>query len=187
MAEARQLREYVPAEVPESTAPTTPTTPTIETAGLTGEATDHTVWSCAGNLTAVRSIRARVRDFLTRTGHSAAALDDAELAVSELATNALLHSRSGQSGGVMTLFIRTGGGRLRVAVADQGTRDGESLHVREDGDDFGRGKLIVDSCATRSGEYWSDATHVAWFEIDDRIPGSQVQGEPPPGEPAMEN
>ena len=162
MAEARQLREYVPAEVPEGAEPAS-----AEDGDLTGGATDHTVWSCAGNLTAVRSIRARVRDFLAGMGHSEDVLDDAELAVSELATNALLHSRSGQSGGVMTLFIRSDGSRLRVAVADQGERTGEGGHTREDGDDFGRGKLIVDSCSTRSGEYWSEATHVAWLEIED--------------------
>jgi anti-sigma regulatory factor (Ser/Thr protein kinase) len=167
MAEARQLREYVPADVPDGAAPTTPTTPTIEVGDLTGGVTDHTVWSCAGNLTAVRSVRARVREFLTRLGHTEVVLDDAELAVSELATNALLHSRSGQSGGVMTLFLRSDSGRLRVAVADQGERDGEDGHSREDGEDYGRGRLIVDSCATRSGEYWSEATHVSWFEIDD--------------------
>ncbi|WP_026122705.1 ATP-binding protein [Nocardiopsis halotolerans] len=180
MAEARQLREYVPAEVPEGTSPTAPT---IETGDLSGGVTDHTVWSCAGNLTAVRSIRARVREFLARMSHSEASLDDAELAVSELATNALLHSRSGQSGGVMTLFIRSDAGRLRVAVADQGARDGEGVHTREDGDDFGRGKLIVDSCATRSGEYWSEATHVAWFEIDDLGGGvPEVDGDEEPSE-----
>lgn len=174
MAEARQLREYVLAEAPESTAPTT-----IEAGGPTGGVTDHTVWSCAGNLTAVRSIRARVREFLARMDHSESALDDAELAVSELATNALLHSRSGQSGGVMTLFIRSDAERLRVAVADQGAPDGEGLHTREDGEDYGRGRLIVDSCATRSGEYWSEATHVAWFEIDDQVGrGDGVEAEP---------
>lgn len=171
MAEARQLRDYVPAEAATATAPR------IDVGELTGGITDHTVWSCAGNLTAVRSIRSRVREFLTRAGHGEEALDDAELAVSELATNALLHSRSGQSGGVMTLFIRSDSQRLRVAVADQGDRDpadAESGHTREDGDDFGRGKFIVDSCATRSGEYWSEATHVAWFEIDDAAGESAV-------------
>lgn len=164
MAEARQLREYVPADAPDGAAPAAPT---LEAGDLTGGSTDHTVWSCAGNLTAVRSIRARVREFLDRMGHGAGVLDDAELAVSELATNALLHSRSGQTGGVMTLFLRSDGTRLRVAVSDQGERDAEGEYPREDGEDFGRGKLIVDSCATRSGEYWSDTTHVAWFEIDE--------------------
>lgn len=164
MAEARQLREYVPGDVPDRAAPSAPT---LGAGELTGGFTDHTVWSCAGNLTAVRSIRARVREFLTRMEHTGSVLDDAELAVSELATNALLHSRSGQNGGVMTLFIRSDGPRLRVAVADQGEREGSDGHSREDGEDFGRGKLIVDSCATRSGEYWSENTHVSWFEIDD--------------------
>ncbi|PWV50198.1 MULTISPECIES: ATP-binding protein [Nocardiopsis] len=174
MAEARQLRDYVPAEAPDAA---TSTAPRIDVGDLTGGVTDHTVWSCAGNLTAVRSIRARVREFLTRNGHGDGALDDAELAVSELATNALLHSRSGQSGGVMTLFIRSDANRLRVAVADQGERDPVDTHgghTREDGDDFGRGKFIVDSCATRSGEYWSEATHVTWFEIDDESGGNAV-------------
>lgn len=172
MAEARQLRDYVP---PQTSDAATSAAPAIDVADMTGGVTDHTVWSCAGNLTAVRSIRARVREFLSRTGHSEGALDDAELSVSELATNALLHSRSGQSGGVMTLFIRSDEGRLRVAVADQGERepdDAADVHTREDGGDFGRGKFIVESCATRSGEYWSEATHVAWFEIDDEAASS---------------
>ena len=164
MAEARQLREHAPVNAPDGA---TPTAPTLEAEDLTGGSTDHTVWSCAGNLTAVRSIRARVREFLGRMGHGAGALDDAELAVSEVATNALLHSRSGRTGGVMTLFLRSDGTRLRVAVSDQGECDAEGEHLREDGEDFGRGKLIVASCATRSGEYWNGTTHVAWFEIDE--------------------
>src|SRR5699024_11335722 len=56
----------------------------------------------------------------------AEALDDAELAVSELATNALLHSRSGQTGGVMTLFLRSEGTRLRVARSEEHTSELQS-------------------------------------------------------------
>jgi len=141
----------------------------LEASEYTEAATDHTVWSCVGNLTAVRSIRARVREFLERSEPPQGVLEDAELASSELATNALLHSRSGQTGGVMTLFIRSGRDRVRVAVADQGERHrtAESDEPgRSDNDDYGRGKLIIESCTTRSGEYWTDTTHVAWFEID---------------------
>ncbi|MEY9213422.1 ATP-binding protein [Thermobifida halotolerans] len=143
-------------------------TPVVDPAEFVGSATDHTVWSCVGNLTAVRSIRARVREFLGRAGCAEVVRDDAELAVSELATNALLHSRSGQSGGVMTLFIRIDAGNVRVAVADQGRKNPEESDVigREDQNEYGRGKLIVEDCSSRSGEYWTEATHVAWFEID---------------------
>ncbi|WP_285757334.1 ATP-binding protein [Nocardiopsis ansamitocini] len=142
--------------------------PAIDTSELTGSATDHTVWSCIGNLTAVRSIRARVREFLERANYPEAILDDAELAVSELATNALLHSRSGQIGGVMTLFIRVSPGCVRIAVADQGDKDPDEVAVvtREDEGEHGRGKLIIEDCTSRNGEYRTEATHVSWFEID---------------------
>jgi len=101
----------------------TSSAPVVDPVEYTGSTTDHTVWSCVGNLTAVRSIRSRVREFLGRTGCAEHVRDDAELAVSELATNALLHSRSGQIGGVMTLFIRVDSRTVRVAVADQGRKD----------------------------------------------------------------
>ncbi|WP_046467979.1 ATP-binding protein [Allosalinactinospora lopnorensis] len=144
--------------------------PTLDAAELSEVATDHTVWSCVGNLTAVRSIRARVREFLEKTDNPASLVDDAELAASELATNALLHSRSGQIGGVMTLFIRTERDQVRVAVADQGEKnrgpDGATGTEREENGDYGRGKLIIESCTSRCGEYWTESTHVAWFEID---------------------
>ncbi|MDA8371761.1 MAG: ATP-binding protein [Nocardiopsaceae bacterium] len=144
--------------------------PELEASEPVEDATDHTVWSCVGNLTAVRSIRARVRAFLERAKPPETVLDDAELAASELATNALLHSRSGQTGGVMTLFIRSGRGRVRVAVADQGEKSAEAASgfgaTRADNGDYGRGKLIIESCTSRSGEYWTDSTHVVWFEID---------------------
>ncbi|GAA3748840.1 anti-sigma regulatory factor (Ser/Thr protein kinase) [Spinactinospora alkalitolerans] len=161
MSESQRLQECAAADPFDA--------PALDTDELLGTATDHTVWSCVGNLTAVRSIRARVREFLERTGHPGSVQDDAELAVSELATNALLHSRSGQIGGVMTLFIRTDQDCVRIAVADQGEKTTETAEggaLREDGEDYGRGKLIIENCTSRSGEYWTDATHVAWFEID---------------------
>ncbi|MFD0774048.1 ATP-binding protein [Streptomonospora algeriensis] len=184
MSDSQRLREHAAADTvaagprpgsyghggPEDSAEAIETEATaLEASEDTGAATDHTVWSCVGNLTAVRSIRARVREFLERFEPPQHVLDDAELASSELATNALLHSRSGQTGGVMTLFIRSGRDRVRVAVADQGEKNqapdsGDA--GRTDNDDYGRGKLIIESCTTCSGEYWTDTTHVAWFEID---------------------
>ncbi|GAA1761165.1 ATP-binding protein [Streptomonospora arabica] len=181
MSDSQRLREHAAADTaasdvcpgtrrqhgPDSSAGFE--TEALESGEHSGTATDHTVWSCVGNLTAVRSIRARVREFLERAKPPESVLDDAELASSELATNALLHSRSGQTGGVMTLFIRSERDRVRVAVADQGEKAQPADSAdssRTDNDDYGRGKLIIESCTTRSGEYWTDTTHVAWFEID---------------------
>lgn len=166
MTESQRLQEYAAADPVAA--------PGLAEDEFAAAATDHTVWSCVGNLTAVRSIRARVRDVLEQARPPGGpvppeAIDDAELAASELATNALLHSRSGQIGGVMTLSIRIERGRVRVAVADQGEKSqeaGPDGELREADGDYGRGKLIIESCTTRSGEYRSDATHVAWFEID---------------------
>lgn len=160
MTDSQRLREYAAAGPIDA--------PTLDRSEFAGAATDHTVWSCVGNLTAVRSIRARVREFLERWSPPESLLDDAELAASELATNALLHSRSGQDGGVMTLFIRVDADCVRVAVADQGEkRVGQTGDaIRDEDDEYGRGKLIIESCSTRSGEYWTDTTHVCWFEID---------------------
>ncbi|MBB4933482.1 anti-sigma regulatory factor (Ser/Thr protein kinase) [Lipingzhangella halophila] len=168
MTDSQRVDEYAAVDPFEAPMLDTPTLDAAEE--LSDVATDHTVWSCVGNLTAVRSIRARVREFLEKTAYPAALVDDTELAASELATNALLHSRSGQVGGIMTLFIRTERDRVRVAVADQGeksgARDSASDEPRSENGDYGRGKLIIESCSSRCGEYWTDHTHVAWFEID---------------------
>lgn len=158
--------------------------PTLDEQGLGGPAADHTVWSCAGSMTAVRSIRSRTREFLTDPYRSSSGgtpvpktvLDDVELATSELATNALLHSRSGEGGGVMTLYLHLNATRIRVAVADQGSRSTAEPHPLRGGEDtFGRGQLIIDNCTSRSGEYRTEASHVVWFEIDleAESPGSQ--------------
>lgn len=171
MTDSQRLQEYVQ----ENSAADPFDAPIVEPSELASASaerstTDHTVWSCVGNLTAVRSIRGRVREFLERSQLPDPVVDDAELAASELATNALLHSRSGQTGGVMTLFIRCEHPLVRIAVADQGEKNseasGETATAREENGDYGRGMLIIESCTSRSGEYWSDSTHTAWFEID---------------------
>src|ERR1700758_3692537 len=74
--------------------------------------------------------------------------DDALLCVSELATNAVLHSRSGRPGGRFTVCAATRPGRVRVAVADEG---GPWRPGRGGGGQSGRGLLIVGTLASRWG------------------------------------
>lgn len=98
--------------------------------------------------------------------------EDAVLCLSELATNAIVHSRSRQPGGSFTVRVQSGGQRLRVDVGDQGgpweTRDPTGTPTQPSPDDpTGRGLLIVGQLATR----WGCAGHhrtgwTVWFELE---------------------
>jgi anti-sigma regulatory factor (Ser/Thr protein kinase) len=83
----------------------------------------------------------------------------AELLVSELVTNALLHART-----TMQVSVEPQGDLVRIAVAD-----GSALvpqrraHSVESG--TGRGLLLVEKMASRWGVDSSDAGKVVWFEL----------------------
>lgn len=95
-------------------------------------------------------------------GHPAAA--DAILCLSELATNAIIHSRSGRPGGHYTVRAECGAGRLRVEVRDQG---GPWSQAEDTGDDrHGRGLLIVSQLSAGWGRAGDPAGWTVWFEID---------------------
>ena len=68
---------------------------------------------------------------------------DAVLCLSELAANAVQHSRSARPGGRFTVRVTRAGGRLRVGVTD----DGGPWAPRPATDGHGRGLLIVRSVA----------------------------------------
>src|ERR1022692_3730533 len=103
------------------------------------------------------------------------AADDAILCVSELATNAVLHSNSAQPGGSFT--VRTAvrdGGRLRIEVTDQGG----PWAPRPDHDaGHGRGLLIVGRLAADWGITGDGVTsRTARFELDcPEPPGSTAR------------
>jgi serine/threonine-protein kinase RsbW len=89
--------------------------------------------------------------------------DDAVLCLSELATNATLHSRS-RDGGHYTLRVELHSRHLRVSVHDQGgpwtpPGDGDEHH--------GRGLLIVSRLASSWGrDGQSTDGWTVWFEMD---------------------
>ena len=65
---------------------------------------------------------AEVRRFVRRAlGDASPLAETAVLLASELATNAVLHSASGQPGGSATVLITEIGGGVRVEVADAGS------------------------------------------------------------------
>ena len=103
------------------------------------------------------------RRFLAGVLDGCPAAADALLCVSELATNAVLHSWSGRPGGRFTVCARMRAGSVRVAVADEGGPWGRR---RDSGGQSGRGLLIVSGLASRWGREDGAAGRTVWFEID---------------------
>jgi anti-sigma regulatory factor (Ser/Thr protein kinase) len=89
-------------------------------------------------------------------------LDDlvatAELLVSELATNALVHSASR-----FRLTLSAAHGVLRCEVADAGRRVPQVLQAGTS--ENGRGMYLVDALARRWGCHQDGAGKTVWFEL----------------------
>jgi serine/threonine-protein kinase RsbW len=102
------------------------------------------------------------RQFLTGVldGHPAA--DDAVLCLSELATNAIIHSRSREPGGHFRVRAEVHGSRVRVEVCAQG---GPWKLSATDDDQNGRGLLVVAQLARNFGRTGDgQAGWTLWFE-----------------------
>ena len=107
---------------------------------------------------------AEVRRFVRRVvGDASPMVDTAVLLVSELATNAVVHSASGQPGGSATVLITEIGGGVRVEVADEGS-DHCAPVVR--GDIYaseGHGLFLVQSLADQWGYVRDETGTTVWF------------------------
>jgi anti-sigma regulatory factor (Ser/Thr protein kinase) len=88
------------------------------------------------------------------------AIEDAELLVSELVTNAILHARSSA-----TVKINHNAPRLRVSVCDSSSA---TPRLRDYGPNAvtGRGMLLVDRIALRWGVDVNEGGKCVWFEVD---------------------
>ena len=95
-------------------------------------------WSRAFPATAAQVPEAR--QFLTGILDGHPATDDAVLCLSELVTNATIHSHSRQPGGHFRIHVERRGSRVRVEVTDQG---GPWAQSQPHDDQNGRGLLVV--------------------------------------------
>jgi anti-sigma regulatory factor (Ser/Thr protein kinase) len=111
------------------------------------------------------SAAARARHFVADTMRAWGcddAIPDAELLVSELVTNAVLHARS-----ATLLTIERDGATLRFSVCDSSpTRP----RLRDYGPEAvtGRGLLLVDRIARRWGVDADGEGKCVWFEVESR-------------------
>src|ERR1022692_3700773 len=132
------------------------------------------------------------RRFLAGALDSCPAAGDATLCLSELVTNATVHSRSREPGGHFTVTAVIGGGQLRVEVRDDGGPWAQPVRGR--GGQHGRGLLIVGQLAGDWGRSGDSATGwTVWFTLNlngpaastsPRHPGETTMTEPGPAAPA---
>jgi len=110
---------------------------------------------------------------------------DIELIVTELASNAVRHSRSGEDGGTFTVRLDTN--IVRVEVTDLGSDSEPQLQPADltteidlDSDpeeefelaESGRGLHLVASLATQWGIHGDKTGHTVWAEITPTTPGT---------------
>ena len=106
------------------------------------------------------------RAFLSALLAGCPAADEAVLCLSELATNAIMHSRSRDPGGSFTVRAHLDGQRLRVEVGDQGGPWQSPGRISAD-EQNGRGLLIVGQPEARWGcEGHSRCGWTVWYEIE---------------------
>ena len=104
-----------------------------------------------------------VRRFLAGHLNGCLVADDAIVCLSELATNAVIHSDSRLPGGSFEVRASMSpAGRLRAEVTDQG---GPWHPVADPSGQHGRGLLIVASLAADWGIHGGPDSRTAWLEM----------------------
>lgn len=113
------------------------------------------------------------RRFLAAVLDGRSAADDAVLCLSELASNAVLHSRSATPSAQFAIRATLKNDQLRVEVSD----DGGPWHSPDAGGDqqHGRGLVIVNGLATAWGRAGTpDTGWTVWYTID--CPSASLAG-----------
>lgn len=115
----------------------------------------------AGDPRAAREARRFLRDLLATWQVGEEVLDSAELCLSELVTNAVVHA-----GTASVLTIELQEDQLRVAVRDRGAGDAPGLVEDEDPlKVFGRGLQLVDALSDQWGTERDDSGTTSWFAL----------------------
>jgi anti-sigma regulatory factor (Ser/Thr protein kinase) len=121
-----------------------------------------------GSLTIAGRTRnvAEARAFVARTlglGHPCA--DEAVLLCSELVTNAVMHSESGQPGGTVTVVVLGIPGAVRVEVVDNGSARSTPVVKDEVFEPDGHGLFLVEQLAERWGYTRDEVGTTVWFRL----------------------
>lgn len=102
------------------------------------------------------------RRFVTALLRGWPAVNEAELIVSELATNAIRHSASGRFGGRFLVSVQAHTDRLWVGVLDEGGPSSPRLFRPHPEGEGGRGLLLVASLAVDWGVWGDEHGRTVW-------------------------
>ncbi|MEV7287052.1 ATP-binding protein [Streptomyces sp. NPDC093252] len=122
------------------------------------------VWglSCPGFPEEVSRARRWTRDIL----RGSPLADDAELIVSELSANAILHTASGQEHGGFHLAVAVSRQIVAVSVTDDGgTRTASKVEHQDDDAEHGRGPDMVSALPHRVVVHHSEHGHTVTAEL----------------------
>jgi serine/threonine-protein kinase RsbW len=141
------------------------TNPVIKTPQDTPGRSLHGNWARATSTWPLTPVQVReARQFLSAILDGRPADADAILCLSELVTNATMHSRSRELDGYFCVRVQLRGSHLRVEVSDQG---GPWAHPAHTNGRNGRGLLIVDQRARAWGRTGNDQTGwTIWLEME---------------------
>ena len=107
---------------------------------------------------------AKARDFTRRVLVSCPVLDEAVLLVSELATNALEHTATG-NGGHFDVIIYRDATLLIIAVTDEGSDKAPATRPVDQLAEDGRGLGLVDLITDRWGYCGNERGRTVWLEL----------------------
>jgi anti-sigma regulatory factor (Ser/Thr protein kinase) len=94
-----------------------------------------------------------------------AVLDSVTLLTSELVTNAIRHSRSGESGGSVRLVVLAVTDGIRIEVTDSGSADGSPVVKDDIYTCDGHGLFLVEAVADQWGYRRAGASTTVWFGL----------------------
>jgi anti-sigma regulatory factor (Ser/Thr protein kinase) len=92
-------------------------------------------------------------------------VDDAVLMVSELVTNAIVHSNSRRPGGTVTVTVLESADGVRVEVADYGSELTTPVVRADRNATDGHGLFLVQSLADQWGYLRGEAGTTVWFAL----------------------
>lgn len=132
----------------------------------------HVGWRHPAIATSVGIARHETRSTLA-AGDLAEVADAAKLCVSELVTNAITHARHPDA--TFHLDLVRHGDHLLVAVSDGASSAIPQLRDPEDGDEHGRGLLIVRALSAAWGVMHSnDGLKTVWCKLEAQVPSESL-------------